>query len=119
MSVSSLLLNFLPVALRGETRIFVGYRPYEQETLEELRQEFGQSHVFKRNYEDNTILEIPVITGAEPLSNTSAEEDLAKAPWLWKPLLNAALLRVFAGQREIVHDYPVSVLGNPLSLIHI
>ncbi|WP_034826052.1 argonaute/piwi family protein [Hyphomonas pacifica] len=113
MPHTSLLLNFLPVSLSGDTRIHVGYRPYNEDVLRELREEFGESHVFKRDYQEDTISEIPVIPGAEPLSDKSTGVDLAEARWLWKPLLNAALLRLFSGSREITSDYPVSVLGNP------
>lgn len=113
MPAQSLLLNFLPVELSGETTIRVGYRSYDKEILNDLRREFGETHIFKRNYDDDTITEIPVVTGAEILSDKIVEVDLAESWWFWKPLLNAALLRLFAGQRQIISDYPVTVLGNP------
>lgn len=111
----SLLLNFLPVTLRGDTQICLGYRPYSKDVLNELRTEFSDSHVFKRSVRDDLILEVPVTSDAEVLSDHSFEEDLSEAFWLWKPLLNAALLRRFAGSRDIVSASPLKVLGNQKS----
>ena len=48
MSISNLMLNFAPVSLSGQTNLKVGYRPYEEKTLNDLRAEFAQTHVFKR-----------------------------------------------------------------------
>lgn len=113
MSGHSLLLNFLPIELAGETKVRVGSRAYDEEILRDLRREFGETHIFKRSYDDNTIIEIPIVPDAEILSDMAFDIDLADAWWYWKPLLNAALLRLFAGKREITRDYPVTVLGNP------
>ncbi len=112
MSTSNLTLNFSPVTLSGKTTLHIGYRAYDQESLNELRAEFGQTHVFKRDGKDDKIVEIPVAAGAEPLSNKFKEIDLKKARWYWGPLLNAALVRVFHGKREIARDYPVEILGT-------
>ena len=112
MSISNLMLNFAPVTLSGTTTLNVGYRPYEKDTLIDLRAEFAQTHVFKRDGRDNRIIEIPIAAGAEPLSDKSMEVDLKESWWYWGPLLNAALVRAFHGKREIACDYPVEVLGS-------
>ena len=112
VSNSNLMLNFAPVTLSGETTLNVGYRPYEEGTLNDLRAEFAQTHVFKRDGKDNRIIEIPVALGAEPLSNKSMEVDLKENWWYWGLLLNAALVRAFHSKREIARDYPVEILGR-------
>ena len=112
VSISNLMLNFAPVTLAGKTTLNVGYRPYEKDMLNDLRAEFAQTHVFKRDGKDNRIIEIPVSAGAEPLSDKSMEVDLKESWWYWGPLLNAALVRAFHGKRKIARDYPVEVLGS-------
>ena len=112
MSISNLVLNFAPVTLTGQTRLNVGHRPYEKDTLNDLRAEFAETHVFKREGKENRIIEIPVAPSAEPLSDERTEVDLRESWWYWAPLLNAALVRTFFGRREIARDYPVEVLGN-------
>ena len=112
MSISSLMLNFAPVTLSGETILNVGYRRYDKDMLIELRAEFAQTHVFKRDGKNNRIIEIPVASGAVPLSDKCMEVDLKENWWYWTPLLNAALIRTFYGKREIVRNYPVEVLGS-------
>ena len=112
MSISNLMLNFAPVTLSGTTTLTVGYRPYEKDTLNELRAEFAQTHVFKRDGKENKIIEIPVTPGAELLSGKSMEVDLQQHRRYWRPLLSAALVRAFHSKREIVSDYPVEVLGS-------
>ena len=112
VSISNLMLNFAPVTLSGQTSLTVGYRHYEKDTLDDLRAEFPQTHVFKREGKENRIIEIPVAAAAEPLSDKRMEVDLKERRWYWAPLLNAALLRTFHGRREIARDYPVEVLGS-------
>ena len=106
------MLNFAPVTLSVETTLNVGYRSYEKDTLNDLRAEFAQTHVFKRDGKDNRIIEIPVVAGAEPLSDKCMEVDLKENWRYWGLLLNAALVRAFHGKREIARDYPVEVLGS-------
>ena len=115
MSTSNLMLNFAPVTLSGETTLNIGYRAYDEGRLNELRAEFGQTHVFKRDGKDDTIIEIPVAAGAEPLSDKCVEIDLKEKRRYWGPLLNAALVRVFHGRREITCDYPVEIRGKAKS----
>ena len=57
VSISNLMLNFVPVTLSGQTSLTVGYRPYEKDTLIDLRAEFPQTHVFKRDGKENRIIE--------------------------------------------------------------
>ena len=106
------MLNLAQVTLSGEMTLKVGYCPYEKDMLNDLRAEFAQTHVFKRDGQDDRIIEIPVVAGAEPLSDKSMEVDLREAWWYWAPLLNAALVRAFYGRREIARDYPVEILGS-------
>ena len=61
---------------------------------------------------DDKIVEIPVAAGAKPLSDKIMEIDLKENRWYWGALLNAALVRVFHGKREIARDYPVEILGT-------
>ena len=112
VSTSNLMLNFAPVTLSGETTLHVGYRPFEKGTLNDLRAEFAQTLVFKRDGKDNRFIEIPVAASAELLSDKSMEVNLKENWWYWAPLMNAALVRAFDGKREIACDYPVEVLGS-------
>ena len=112
MSISNLTINFALVTLTGETTLNIGYRPYAKDRLHELRAEFGQTHVFKRDGKDDTIIEIPVVAAAEPVSDKRMEIDLKENRRYWGPLLNAALVRAFDGKREIARDYPVEILGS-------
>ena len=106
------MLNFAPVTLTGDTRLNVGYRPYTEDGLNELRTTHGPTHVFKRDGKNDTIIDIPVAAGAEPLSDTSMEIDLKESWWYWGPLLRAALIRAFDGKRDIARDDPVEILGS-------
>ena len=112
MSILNLLLNFAPVTLTGNTSLHIGCRPYTEDRLNDLRAEHWQTHVFKREAKDDTIIDIPVAPGAEPLGNITMEVDLKDRWWYWRPLLRAALVRAFYGKREIARDYPVEVLGD-------
>ena len=112
MSIGNLRLNFMPARISGETVINAGYRPYDDEVLRELRADFSETHVFKRDRKDDTIVDIPVVDGAEPIADKVSEIDLAESWWHWAPLMNAALLRTFHGRRDIISDYPVEILGN-------
>ena len=112
MSIHNLLLNFVPIRLSGETAANVGYMPYDGEKLRELRTRFSNSHVFHLNRKENRIVDVPIKADVGPLSDKISEIDLSEARWLWTPLLNAALLRVFHGRREIINGYPVKILGS-------
>ena len=112
MSINALCLNFSPIRLTGNTRLSVGHRPYDEQTLRDYRSEFGDTHVFKRDRQDNVIVDIPVVEGATPLADKVVEIDLKEAHWFWAPLLNAALIRAFVGKRDITRDYPVEILGS-------
>ena len=112
MSGENLKLNFASVSLSGDTEIHVGFRPFESDILSSLRKEFGETHVFRTDRENDTIIDIPVAQGAEPLSDKTMEIDLQETHWHWAALLNAALIRTFSGKREIARDFPVEVLGS-------
>ncbi|HLG82385.1 MAG TPA: Piwi domain-containing protein [Bradyrhizobium sp.] len=110
--MSNYTLNFAPISFSGKTTIFVGTQPYSKESLHELRQQYRNTHVFRRRGIDNTIVDIPVAAGAEPLGNLQEEVDLSQAKEHWPQLVSAALMRAFAGARDIISDYPVTVLGS-------
>ena len=112
MGSKNLKLNFAPVGLRGDTEIHVGFCPFDVDILASLRKEFGETHVFRTHREDDTIIDIPVVQAAEPLSDKTMELDLKETHCYWAALLNAALIRAFSGKREIARDYPVEVLGS-------
>ena len=59
MSISNLVLNFAPLTLSGEMTLNIGYYAYDEDRLTELRAEFGQTHVFKRDVKDDKIVETP------------------------------------------------------------
>jgi hypothetical protein len=109
--MSNYTLNFAPISVSGETTIFVGTQPFSKEALHELRQQYRETHIFRRRGKDDVIVDIPIAAGAKPLGNLQEEIDLAKAKENWPPLVSAALIRAFAGAREIVSDYPVTILG--------
>jgi len=110
--MSNYTLNFAPISLRGKTTIFVGVQPYSKETLDELRQQHRDTHVFRRRGRDGSIVDIPIADGAEPLGKHQEQIDLYETKEHWPQLLSAALVRAFAGARDIVSDYPVMVLGS-------
>jgi hypothetical protein len=70
-------LNFAPISLSGKTTIFVGTQPYSKEGLHELRQQYRDTHVFRRRGKDDTIVDIPVAAGAVPLGNLQEEVELS------------------------------------------
>lgn len=106
----NLTLNFAPLSLEGETSVQVGSQPYDAERLADLRNEFRTTHVFRRD--GNLVLDVPIAASATPLGNVTQEVDLAKERKLWPGLMQATLLRNFAGQRDIYSDYPVTVIGS-------
>ena len=112
MSGNNLRLNFAPVKITGETIIQVGYRSFEKDILSDLRREFAKTHVFRTDRQDDTIIDIPVVPDAEPLSDKVMELDLKETHWHWPSLMNAAIVRAFSGKREIARDHPVEVLGS-------
>lgn len=105
-------LNFAPISLAGETTVFVGTQPYNKEALAELRQQYRDTHVFRRRGRDDVIVDIPVMPAAKPLGKLQEEINLSETREHWPQLLSAALMRAFAGARDIISDYPVTVLGS-------
>lgn len=108
--MAKLTLNFAPLSMEGATVIQVGSQPYDSERLVDLRNEFRSTHVFRRDRD--TVLDIPIAKGAEPLGNLTQDVDLSKERKLWPALMQATLLGIFAGQRDIYSDYPVTVIGS-------
>lgn len=105
-----LRLNFAPLSVEGTTTVQVGSQPFDPERFAVLRSEFRSSHVFRRDGE--ALLDIPVVDGVKPLGNVIQDVDLAKERKLWPALMRATLVRLFAGQRDIYSDYPVTVIGS-------
>lgn len=105
-------LNFAPISLTGKPTIFVGTQPYSKEALAELRQQYRDTHVFRRRGRDDVIVDIPISPSTEPLGNLQEEVNLSESKEYWPQLLSAALMRAFAGARDIISDYPVTVLGS-------
>jgi hypothetical protein len=105
-------LNFAPIELHGHVEILVGKQSYSADRLHDLRREFSRTHVFRRSGAENVIVDIPIVSNAEPLGNIQERLDLKKTPALWPHLLSAALLRTFDGQRDIQSASPVIVLGS-------
>src|SRR5262245_42343700 len=99
--MSNYTLNFAPITLSGETTIFVGTQPYSKEALDELRQHYRATHVFRRRGKDDVIVDIPIAAGAKPLGNLQEEIDLSQSKEYWPQLISAALIRAFAGARDI------------------
>lgn len=115
--MAKLTLNFAPLSLEGATTVLIGSHAYDAERLADLRSSFRTTHVFRRD--GDTVLDIPIAVGAKPLGNVTQQVDLAKERKLWAGLMQATLLRVFAGQRDIYSDYPVTVIGSvSKGLIH-
>jgi hypothetical protein len=108
----NLYLNFVPVTLVGESVISAGCQPFDDVLLKQLRKDYSQTHIFKRNFRNNTIIDVPVATGANPVANNTIELNLSKERKFLPDLLKAALVRAFYGKREIIRDYPVQVLGS-------
>lgn len=111
-AMSNLLINFAPISVRGDTTVLVGRQPYDKDRLNELRREFRETHVFRRDGIDDVIIDIPVVAGQSPIGDVQEEIDLAKHYRLLHTLLSAALIRVFHGSRDIFSVGPVGVLGD-------
>ncbi len=111
----ALLLNFAPVSLEGETRFFAGRSVYSEERLRGLRAEFFQTHVFRRDHENDDILDIPIAARAEPISDKQEEIDLDTDRYLLPMLVREALIRAFMGRRPMRRDRstPICVIGSP------
>jgi hypothetical protein len=110
--MSNYTLNFAPISLTGNTTLFVGTQPYNKDALHALRHAHRSTHVFHRRGRDDMIVDIPVVAGAKPIGPLEEEVDVADAKELLPPLVSAAIVRAFAGARDIVSDRPVSVLGS-------
>lgn len=104
-------LNFAPLSIEGSSSILTGRQRYDADLLKDLRAEFGDTHVFQRNGADDVIVDIPVAPEAKPLGNLVEEVNLVQDRRLWPALLSAALVRSFAGVRDMMTDRPVSVVG--------
>lgn len=109
--MSKYTINFAPISLQGNTTVLIGRQTYDSDRLDELRNEFRETHVFRRDGVDNVIIDIPVVTGQRPIGNVQEEIDLAKQHKLLPPLLSAALVRAFHGIRDIISDRPVGIVG--------
>src|SRR5579871_1722621 len=94
-------LNFAPSSLTANTTLFAGTQPFNKELLHELRREHRSTHVFQRRGRDDVIVDIPVMPGAKPIGKLEEEIDLAKAQEFLPSLISAALVRAFAGARDI------------------
>lgn len=115
MTNANLSLNFAPVSMSGDTKVSAGTCTYSPETLQELRAAHAESHVFHWDRRNNKIVDVPVIGETGPLGTELIDVDIADAFWLWPALLTSALVRTFAGKREIIRDYPLQVLGHEKS----
>ena len=104
-------INFAPVDLTGRTRILVGRQPFDATKLEELRSNFNDTHVFRRDGVDNSIVDIPIVSDQAPIGQCKQELDLLENKKFLVPLLSASLIRVFLGRRDIVTASPVRILG--------
>lgn len=104
-------LNFAPLSIEGGSQVLTGRQQYDADRLKDLRGEFVDTHVFQCNAADDVIIDIPVGPGAKPLGNVVEEVDLGQDRRLWPALFSAALVRCFAGVRDMMTDHPVSVVG--------
>jgi len=118
--MTHLTINFAPISITGVTTAQVGRQAYNRDRLRELRREFAATHVLMRSRQGDVIIDIPVADGQKPLGNVIEELDLSQERWLWPALFEAALIRAFAGIRELLPGQGVTVLGAPVRglLIH-
>ena len=103
-------LNFASLSVEGETTVLVGRQPYAEEHLRDLRKDFSLTHVFRRDRD--TIIDVPISANCHPLGNLQEEIDLSEDLMLLPSLFSASLVRAFSGQRDILSDRPVGVLGE-------
>jgi hypothetical protein len=99
--MSNYTFNFAPISFQGKSEILVGLQSYSEDALRESRREFNATHVFQRNSRDNVIIDIPTAIDAKPIGNVHECIDLSKAQNVLSALMSAALIRAFAGMREI------------------
>lgn len=106
-----LMLNFAPLGMAGDTKVEVGRQPFDETLLRDLKSEFADTHVFRRDGADNVIVDIPIVEGQQPIGNVQEEIDLLKHEKLWPELFRSSLIRTFHGRRPILTAYPVSIVG--------
>lgn len=108
--MSRYTLNFAPLEVWGDTTVMIGRQPFDEEHLRALRRDFALSHIFRRDHD--TIVDVPISSDHRPLGSLQEEIDLSQDRLLLPTLFSAALVRAFSGQRELISDRPVSVLGS-------
>jgi hypothetical protein len=110
----NLTINFAPLTVTGNTKILIGRQPFDAEHLAELRRDFVDTHVFRRDGSNDTIVDIPIVPDVEPIGGLLEEIDLIQEERLWPELFRASLVRSFHGKRLIKSVYPVSIIGSAL-----
>ncbi|NKM99771.1 argonaute/piwi family protein [Rhizobium leguminosarum] len=108
----NLMINFAPLNVTGNTKVEIGRQPFDSDRLRDLRREFSETHVFRRDGKTDAIVDIPIVDGSSPLGNIREHVDLCHEHRLWPELFRASLLRTFSGRRLILSAYPVSIVGS-------
>ncbi|WP_291990922.1 hypothetical protein [Luteitalea sp.] len=119
-AMTNLTINFAPISVTGATKVLAGRQAYDRDRLRDLRRAFSATHVLTRRREGDVIVDIPVVDGHKPLGILTEELDLSQERWLWPALFEAALIRAFAGVRELLPGQGVTIIGSPARglLIH-
>ncbi|TBE31668.1 argonaute/piwi family protein [Rhizobium ruizarguesonis] len=116
----SLTINFAPLNVVGKTTVQIGRQAFDPDRLRNLRIDFSNTHVFRRDGKADAIVDIPIADDAAPIGNVREQIDLRHEHQLWPELFRASLLRAFNGRRPILSAYPVSLVGaaNQGLLVH-
>ncbi len=110
-----LTINFAPISLEGNCSVLVGRQNYDKERLAELRADFRDTHVFRRDGAES-IVDIPIVSGAVPLGHVQETIDLSQHQIFWPMLLQESLIQLL-GKRPILSNNPLKFLGARVPLI--
>ena len=113
--MQKLLLNAVSLSVPTEAQVAVGVQPYEQDSLEAMRQKHRGDYLFRRSGENGTsIFSVALKPDLPVLGDRSERFALAHAPWLLAPLaLEALLLRFVDLKRPILKPrFPLRVLSQ-------
>jgi len=99
-----LTINFAPISLEGNCSVLVGRQNYDKERLAQLRSDFRDTHVFRRDGAES-IVDIPIMPDAVSLGHVQETIDLRQHQIFWPMLLQESLIQLL-GKRPICRTIP-------------
>ncbi|QFY60483.1 hypothetical protein FZ934_08600 [Rhizobium grahamii] len=111
----ALSINFAPVSVEGDCEILAGRQKYDKDRLAELRADFRDTHLFRRDGADSMV-DIPITPEGSPLGNVQETIDLKRNQQYWPMLLQESLIQLL-GRRPMLSQNPLKLLGARVPLI--